>query len=279
MMIPSPLAIFGRPANTVPSIPSTAGAWGIFGLFNWDPVSYGEGDALEGELDGVVTFLLNAPYEANWAGLISGNQGCLWWTSLAGDPLEQRVSGQPVIDVTNKQIVFDGTGGMRGSTTPNTGRMTLYILFRVDNLATGQVICESQYFDISTAGSWSLRHIDAATGVRFSLRDSGGTARNVNVVLPDTGWHWLCVTIETSAAAAANQLVIKLDNATTGSTNTTDFASMSLNAGALYVGGDSAETWSFDGKMRLIYGRDTTDNAATQTAMYERTMYLQGLVP
>lgn len=168
---------------------------------------------------------------------------------------------------------------------PDPGSTTgsIYIGFQAGSLVESSTILETGANASNTDNSIGIYM--AAGAVTVALR---GTTLVVvpprqtkSKVIADNNWHLLTAVFNTDLAVG-DQLVMQLDNSTSGVTPvfTGDLVGARLGGDVPNIGArNSGASNFFTGSMRLIYVRNTVDDAAAQTAMFDYWTYLQSISP
>lgn len=261
----------------IPRFSNVDSSWS---LFNFNPDQYPEGSCVSGVTDGASLFLPDSPYENNWETLVSGNQDISEWyntDSLIINTLSSRGT-PPIIDVTNKEIVFNATGGLRNSGGITSSNIqTYYILFKINNLSNDNQIL-LQLGDITTTtGSIDIRYKLGTPRIEASFNYDGALNTVINSPLLDTNWHLICITIDSNNSLIEEQFKIYLDNIQ-GSTNTNSLLNNQTVGGTAYIGGDINEIWSLEGSIRMIRINNQVDTILERKRMFNRIQYLQSII-
>lgn len=291
----------GFAGGAIPPIPPFTNIAAVWGQFNFNPAGYpaGLGVTFNGsDGDESIQFTEVAPYPLDYVN-ISPAQLPPYLVNIwvdqnpAVNDLTQQGAARPILDATNEWIAFDGVQtGMAGGLVFGSGLFafsgtttaTIYILFKAGSLLETSVLLESNSWadNATKIQQLSVRLVAGVFTVQV-MNDNAITAlANTKIkTISDTNWHLAAITIDT-AAAAANQVLLKIDNSATGVTApiSTDLSGLAIGSGEPNVGARAnATSLFFTGKMRLGYCRSVADDATAQTAMFNYVTYLQSVSP
>lgn len=284
-------------ASTTPPLPSFSNVVAACSVNNFNNAGYPAGQAvgIEGSDGGVnVNFTGASPYPIDYASIDPGSlppYALGTWNdqSAFDNDLIQASSARPILDTVNKLVSFDGaTSCMVGSQNlfdfDTTATATFYVLFKAGSLIETSVLLNLGTAPLTNDGGLSVRLV--AGVLTASMSGASPTfLKNTKIkTISDNNWHLAAITIDTNAAAAS-QVLLKVDNSATGVTApvSTDLLGVGIGKGeennVPYVGASNQASTFFTGSMREIYGRSTVDDATAQTTMWTYVQYLQSTLP
>lgn len=276
-----------------PPLPAFTDVAACWGLFNFNPVGYDVGNAVEIEGDigsTAVPFTGTAPYPYDSV-LVpdAGNPPyatTVWYDQNANSAnLEAAGGARPSLDATNQLIDFNGTSnglrsvdGIGGSPSG-----TIYIAFKAGSLVETSVILETGTGDPATEQWISIRMV--AGVFTASVYDNTPVVNLANTkikTIADSNWHLAAFSWDTSQVTPANQTTLRMDNSTSGVTSpiSTDVLSLAMGGSRTNIGArNNAASLFFTGSMRDVYYKNVVDDATAQTAFFDYWTYLQSVSP
>lgn len=272
--------------SAAPPLPSFTGVVAAYGLNNFNDAGYPGGLGISG-VDNEIHFLGVAPYALDYTDI--GSQAINLWADQNGN-LNDATSGganRPTLDATSQLISFDGTQtGLVGANPLYSGGSatgTIYVGFKAASLVETSVLLETGTGATDQAQRISIRLV--AGVLTCSVYDATAVvclANTKSKTISDNNWHLLAFTFDTGQGTAVNQTGLLVDNSSSGVSSP-----VSSTVAGLLLGGEAPNIGMrnnfasnfFTGSERLNFYRNTVDDAAAKTVMWNRWVYLQSLMP
>lgn len=258
---------------------------------------------LVGEPDDPFTVAISSNGDNGWiiwqdgdaAFYISGSEATFPWLVAGWNTGDVGVNPTPTVTPAGTQtgeIDFgtDGAGnsvitGLRSSgNLCNSTVGTIYILFKAGSLLSTEVLFETGTGAVGAARAKNISISLVAGVLTATIYDNTAVTPLANTkikTIADTNWHFLAVTWDVTLSAA-NQVSLLVDNSATGVTAPISSTLVGLTIGnaLLNVGArNNASSAAFTGSMQGVITKNSADDAAAQTAMYNYCKYLNPAIP